>query len=150
MSYGKFICELPADERLRRWLLWGGVFALLLGCLLIVAIPVSTIARIALMTLWTTSSFLELRGLRRGMSRICRIRIQPDGRVEAVDRAGDRQPLEVLAGSVVLARMAWLRVRFADGQGHGEWLSRGRAGAGQWRYFQLIWRQRAGFFGRSE
>jgi hypothetical protein len=126
----------------------GAVLAWLTGCALLLVLPAPSLLRLILGLLFTVASWLELRGQRRGMARIDRIRISPEGCVEGSGPAGQGLPLELLAGSLVLTRFAWFRLRFADGTVHGEWLLPGRGEREQWRMLQLIWRQSAGRLGR--
>lgn len=124
------------------------VLAWLTGGLLLSALPASAPLRLILGLLFTISSWLELRDQRRGTARIDRIRITAGGGLEGSGPAGERLPLQLLAGSVVLARFAWFRLRFADGTVSGEWLVPACGESEQWRMLQLIWRQSAGRLGR--
>lgn len=127
----------------------GGIAAGLAGTLLILLMPLTGGWRLVMCLLWMASSSLELHAQWRGMRRIDRIRIHSGGRVEGLGPGGDWQSLEVLSGSMVLERCAWLRLRFADGLQYGEWLWCDATQAGDWRRLQLVWRQRAALFGRS-
>jgi hypothetical protein len=148
MSSGRYECDLCVDRRLRRVLVAGGLLAWLGGCLLLLALPVPLPFEAMIGALWSASSWLELAALARGMGRIDRIRITPAGEVRAIAPDGGRQAVEVLPGSVVLERGAWLRLRFPDGCEAREWLSPRAAETEAWRLLQLAWRQRGGSFGR--
>lgn len=148
MSSTKFACDLEVSRHLRRLLIAGAVLAWLAGGLLVVALPVPAVFRAALVLLYSASCGLELRDLRRGMVRIVRIRITSAGRIEGSTPDGERVPLELLSGSIVLSRGAWLRLRFPDGTVSGEWLVPACNEREQWRMLQLIWRQCAGSLGR--
>ncbi len=149
MSSDEFFCELTTHSFLRNCLMAGGIAAGLAGILLILLMPLSGGWRLALCLLWLASSSLELRAQWAGTRRIDRIRIHSGGRVEGIGQDGDWQSLEVLSGSMVLERCAWLRLRYGDGLHYGEWLWRNGTPAGDWRRLQLVWRQRAALFGRS-
>ncbi|HEX7718459.1 MAG TPA: hypothetical protein VF389_01535 [Woeseiaceae bacterium] len=149
MSSDRFFCELTTRNFLRKGLMAGGIAAGLAGTLLIFLMPLSGGWRLVLCLLWVASSSLELRAQWDGMTRIDRIRIHSGGRVEGAGQDGAWQSLEVLSGSMVLGRCAWLRLCFADGRHYGEWLWRDGTRAGDWRRLQLVWRQRAALFGRS-
>jgi len=148
MSSTKFACDLRVSRRLRRYLVAGGVLAWLGGGLLVLALPAPPALRLMLALLYSASCWLELRDLRRGMARIDRIRITAEGRIEASAPGGERQPLELLSGSIVLARWAWFRLRFPDGTVSGEWIAPARGESEQWRMLQLIWRLSASRLGR--
>lgn len=148
MSSTKYACELVTDKRLERALIGGGILAWLAGGLLLLTLPAPLILRWALLSCWTASSWLELLGQWRGTARLHRIRVMADGRVEGIAADGRREMLELLSGSMVLASGAWLRLRFPDGCHAGEWLMPREGEREQWHMLQLIWRQRAGCFGR--
>lgn len=148
MSSRKFACELRVSRRLRRCLIAGAVLAWLAAVLLVVALPVPAALRTMMALLFSASCWLELTHQRRGMARIDRIRITSEGRIEGTGPDGDRLPLELLTGSIVLARSAWFRLRFADATVSGEWLVPACGESEQWRTLQLIWRQSAGRLGR--
>lgn len=148
MSSARYACDLSTDRRLRRSLLAGGALAWLGGCLLLLALPLPLPLGAALGGLWSASSWLELSALLHGMQRIDRIRITAAGDVWGIGADGERQALEVLPGSVVLGRGAWLRLRFPDGRCTGEWLLPQRSESEAWRMLQLAWRQRGASFGR--
>lgn len=148
MSSTKFACDLEVSRRLRRVLVAGAVLASLAGGLLVLSLPAPAALRAALVLLYSASCGLELRDLRRGMVRIDRIRITSAGRIEGSAPDGERVPLELLSGSLVLSRGAWFRLRFPDGTVSGEWLVPACTGSEQWRMLQLIWRQCGGRLGR--
>ena len=148
MSSTKFVCDLPVSRRLRSFLVTGAVIAWLAGSLLVAALPVTAVLRAMLGLLFTASCWLELRSQCRGMARIDRIRIRPRGPLEGRTTDGERLPLELLPGSVVLDRGAWLRLRFPDGTVGGEWLAPAGGEREHWRMLQLLWRQSGGRLGR--
>lgn len=148
MSSTKFACDLRVSRWLRRFLIAGAVLAWLTGGLLVLALPAPAPARAALALLLTASCWLEFRDQRRGMARIDRIRITCGGHIEGSGPGGERLPLELLAGSMLLSRSAWLRLKFPDGTVSGEWLQAGRGESEEWRRLQVIWRQSAGRLGR--
>jgi hypothetical protein len=126
----------------------GAVLAWSTGVLLALALPAPAALRAALALLFTAACGLELHAQCRGMARIDRIRITAGGRIEGSGPGGECVPLELLAGSVLLSRRAWLRLKFPDGTVSGEWLEAGRRESEQWRMLQLIWRQSWGRLGR--
>lgn len=103
--------------------------------------------KFVLVCLWLVRCLLELRSQVRGASRIDRIRICPTGSLEGLSGRGTVEPLTLLSGSVVLSRVAWLRLRLNDGLQYGELLTGNPRRDEQWRRLQLNWRQRAAAFG---
>ncbi|HET6629346.1 MAG TPA: hypothetical protein VFG91_06205 [Woeseiaceae bacterium] len=147
MSSAAYEAELVPHDRLRAGLLAFACCSLLAGALLILLLPVVAPLKAALGCTWLLAGVAEAAAFRRGMLRIDRIRIRSDGRVLAVGRTGALQPLALMPGSVVLDRMAWLRLRFEDGLRCGELLAGNAAENEQWRRLLVIWRQRRLFGG---
>lgn len=110
--------------------------------------PLALPVRVLFGALWLASGALELRAIVLGMARLDRIRIS-DGRVCGLF-GGGVEPLDLLPGSVVLTRVAWLRIRFADGLCYGELLIGNPRRCRDWHCLQLAWRQRSSVFGRPE
>ena len=148
VSSVRYASDLHVDRRRRRLLLHGGALAWLAGSLLLFALPARMPLEAILVCLWTASSWLDIRALRRGMARIDRIRITSAGEIFGIAPDGSREALEILPGSMLLRRAAWLRLGFKDGGSTREWLAPGTAGREAWRLLQIGWRQRGGSFGR--
>jgi hypothetical protein len=143
-----FAADLVPTSLLRRLLLAASAGATLTGTVLILGLPLLPVFKGAFVGLWLCSGFCELRMQLRGTSRVCRIRIDPDGRLQGRSPAGGTEPLQLLSGSFVLARVAWLRLQFLDGVRYGELLTGNAQARRDWHRLQLIWRQRASIFGR--
>jgi hypothetical protein len=78
--------------------------------------------------------------LRRAYQRFSRLRISCDGELRLFDRQGDWQAGTLLAGSVLLRRIGWIRIRTGEGRIFAE-LVRGRCRYNaDWRRLQVIWR----------
>ena len=86
----------------------------------------------------------------RGYGRVESIRVHEDGHLECVDPAGAVEPVRLLGGSLVLPRIAWLRIQFADGSHYGELLSGNPARHADWHGLQLIRMQCSVRFGRHD
>jgi hypothetical protein len=147
VSSAAYEAELVPDDRHRAWLLAFACCTTLTGALLIFLLPVIAPLKAVLALAWLLAGVAEVAAFRRGMSRIDRIRIRSDGSVLAVDRAGALRPLTLMPGSVVLDRLAWLRLRFEDGLRCGELLAGRAAENEQWRRLLVIWQQRRLFGG---
>lgn len=150
MSSSRFAAELGTSSKVRRTLIGASCTAALAGGALIVALPVAPAWSGACLVLWAVLSGLELKASVTGMTRIERLRLDAGGQLVALSRDGAAEALTLLSGSMVLARFAWLRVRFADGSSYGELLLAAGCPADEWRRLQLIWRQRSSAFGRSQ
>ncbi len=145
MSSAGYETRLAPDSQLRRTLVAGLVAADACGLLLLAVLPVPVGAKLALVLLWLAAAAVEARRLLRGMSRIDRIVMSADGGLRGGRAGQPDRPLELLPGSVVLERWAWLRLRFEDGLAHGELLRRASAGGEAWRRLTVIWRHARGF-----
>lgn len=150
MSSCKFEAVLCPEARLRKLLLTISVAATLIGALLIARLPLLFGYQAAFACLWSLAGWLELKGQCSGVRRVHTIVLYSDGRLEGASADGKREPLQLRPGSVVLARMAWLRLRFANGREYGELLTPRAATSRDWQRLQLVWRQRASIFGRAE
>lgn len=83
------------------------------------------------------------------MSGINALHIGGDGTIKAHLLHARPQAVTLSTGSVVLARIAWLRLRFPDRR-HAFLLFLGNAAKDpEWQRFQLIWRHSAAAFGRT-
>ena len=142
MSSTVYEAELAPNEHIRAGLVAFACSATVIGLILILLLPVIAPLRAALGVAFLLAGVAEAVALTRGMSRIYRIRIRADGSVSAVGFAGATQPLTLMPGSIVLDRLAWLRLRFGDGLRCGELLAGNAAENEQWRRLLVIWRQR--------
>ncbi len=148
MPSKRFVAELKPDPLLRQVVMLAACAALLTGFALLIRLPLAPWIRLGLALLWLVSQFREISRLSRGAGRVKEIRI---GKAAAtvVNRQGKEQPVQILSGSVVLPRLAWLRLRLPDGLIYGELLRGDPASNKQWRHLQILWRQGPGTFGRS-
>ena len=147
MSSREFETVLVPRACLRRALLAVSGCACLSGTLLLLGLPLRPELKFVLVCLWLVRCLLELRSQVRGGSRIDRIRICPTGCLEGLSGSESSESLTLLSGSVVLSRVAWLRLRFGDGLQYGELLTGNPRRDEQWRRLQLNWRQNAATFG---
>jgi hypothetical protein len=120
------------------------------GVVLIVLMPLAPVWRVLLAAAWVAESLRELRELARGASRLTHIRLDADGNIAGLGRDSRCEQLTLLSGSMVLRRLAWLRVRFPDGSRYGELLRGEPSKDPEWQRLQLIWRHRRTAFGRQD
>ena len=124
---------------MRRCLLLCVVFALSVGLLLITMLPAPAWCRCLLGGAWIASTARDYRSLRDGAARVRHLALDALDNLTCIRPDGEREPVELLAGSVLLSRFAWLRLRFLDG-GHYVELLRGNAARDlDWQRLQLIW-----------
>ncbi len=104
--------------------------------------PISWILRIVVAVLFIGENFRELRRLCRGAVQLQQLWLDAAGNARALTPDGRFEPLVLLSGSIVLNRLAWLRVRFADGSEHGELFRGDPVTDPEWQRLQLLWRHR--------
>lgn len=109
--------------------------------------PLPLVLGIPLAAAWAFASYRDLRNLARGAARLTALCLDAEGNIAGLGPDGRAEPLRLLAGSRVLKKLAWLRVRFADGLQHAELLAGDPATDPAWQRLQLIWRLRRGAFG---
>lgn len=147
MSSAAYEAELEPNDRLRAGVLGFACCSLIAGALLILSLPAAVPLKAVLGFAWLLAGAAEFAACTRTMARIDRICIRSDGRVLAFDRAGVPHALTLMPGSLVLDRLAWLRLRFEDGLRGGELLAGDAAENEQWRRLLVIWRQHRLFGG---
>ena len=119
-----------------------GCLAGFAGTLIILYMPIAWVLRVSLAAVFIGESLREMSRLVRGAARLRQISLDAEGNVASLGPGGSFEPLTLLSGSIVLKRLAWLRLRFADGSEHGELLRGDPATDPEWHRLQLIWRHR--------
>lgn len=140
MSSGRFETRLKPDPVLRRLVAAGAAFSLLAGTAMLAHLPLAPGLRAVAVAAWLAAGVRELACWTRGAARVRALGIDADGFLYALGPGGRRRELELLPGSLVGERLAWLRVRFDDGSRYGELLS-GRPEEAAWRRLKVCWRR---------
>lgn len=146
MSSRRFVADLKPDPLLRKIVMLAACAAVLVGLVLLMRLPLPVPARALLIALWLFTGLRQLGRHSRGMQRVQAIRLQ-EGEATVIDRQGRQSPVRIMSGSVVLPKLAWLRLRCPDGLVIAELLRGDAATDKQWRHLQILWRQGAGPFG---
>ncbi|RZV35224.1 MAG: hypothetical protein EX272_10980 [Chromatiales bacterium] len=140
MSSIAYFAEITPEPLLRRIVLWSGVTFALMGCLIILSLPVAVWLRLAGCGLWAVMTGRELRQLRRAW-RVCRrLRFDADGDVELLEADGQWHAARLEAGSLLLQKAGWMRLQSRHGGRHGELLRGDVRSSPDWRRLQVIWR----------
>jgi hypothetical protein len=84
-------------------------------------------------------SVYELARQSLAASRVLSLQFDSDGDIRGHGRHGSSETLQILAGSMLCARIAWLRLGFDDGSRYGELLL-GHHRNPDWRRLQILWR----------
>jgi hypothetical protein len=112
----------------------------LAGLFLVISLPLAATYRFLISVLWLALSAYEWISNRRAYARYGILRIDAEGSVERRGGDGTWQVHALRPGSVVLARLAWLRLVTADGFRYAELVRGDARESNDWRRFQVIWR----------
>lgn len=145
MSSAGFETEIIPGKLIRSGVLSAACAATSTGAILILSLPIVPQLKTLFCLLWLLAGVAELRAFALGMSRLDRIRMRSDGSAVGIGRGASEHALELLPGSVVLDRIAWLRLRFVDGLRYGELVTGRPCESQQWRRLLVIWRHQAAF-----
>jgi hypothetical protein len=122
----------------------------MLGVVLIAQMRVSPVAKVPAALLWLAFSVYEARCYAQAANSVRRLRLCADGSAVARLADGRWRRVRLLPGSIVLRRVAWLRIRLPSGLDYGELLSGSSRSDPDWHRLQLIWRQNQAAFGRPQ
>ena len=139
MSSSTYSATIAADDSLRRLVMLLGLACSLLGALMIVWLPIAPMSRTLGMIAWFFWSGRELLTYWRVYRRWSGIRVAADGTID-VQGDGRHVAARVLPGSLVLAQVAWLRMRADNGDQWGELMAGNHRESDEWRRFQVIFR----------
>ena len=121
-----------------------GALSFLGGLAFLPLLAVSGPVKALLAAGWSALCGFQWLGLRQGYAASGVLRVAAGGLVERQSPDGSWQPARLCAGSVVLARIAWLRI---DGPGlrpYAELVGARSQPSEDWRRLQVIWRHIGG------
>ncbi len=139
MSSSTYSAEIRLDRRLRRVVLISGLGLALTGGGLVLLLPLGLTARLFVLLGWCCWSGRELLTYCRVYSRWSACKLSADGAIELLGR-DECCTATVAPGSIVLADVAWLRIRAENGDVWGELVAGKRRESKDWRRFQVIFR----------
>jgi hypothetical protein len=120
--------------------LLGGVLLSLAGLGLVPLLPLAAVPQAILALAWLCLSGRECLAFWRGYAGGGALRIAADGQVLLQSHGGGWLPATLCPGSVVLPRLAWLRVDPPGMSPYAELVSAERQESEEWRRLQVIWR----------
>lgn len=129
---------------MRRVLTASSVLSLVLGLWVIVGLPTGAELRLLAAAVWTAIFAVEYRRRRTAQQQLQRIQVHVDGSVALLGANGVWSSAELARDCVVLARLAWIRVRTSGGRLQYELLRGCARESEDWRRFQVIWRHLPG------
>ena len=110
------------------------------GLALLLLLAVTTALKGVLAITWIGLCGYEWLAFWRGYAVGGKLRIAAGGLAERQRRDGTWEPSSLCAGSVVLPRVAWLRIAPRHGRPYAELVGAGNQGSEDWRRLQVIWR----------
>ena len=140
MSSTGYSTVLRPDPRLRMLVLLGTAFAVSAGLLVIATLPAAGFTRLGAGMCWLAVVGWKIARLVRGWRRCEVLGIASDGTVTIQGREGPDVAGRLCAGSLVLARVAWLRFETPDGYRWAEPAAGNPRECDAWRRLRVIWR----------
>ena len=135
-----YFAEIRPDARLRRFVLLSGGLLFLGGLgflpLLAVSDPLKGLFAIS----WSVLCTFEWLALRQGYAVSGPLRIAAGGFIERQLPDGAWESARLCAGSLVLTRIAWLRIAAPGARPYAELVSARSHASEDWRRLQVIWR----------
>lgn len=117
-----------------------GLAAMTLGVSIILSLPIDALLCAAAAIIWCVFTLAEILQLTRMHKRFSSLRVYADGTAELCRTDGAWQAAVITHGSLVLPRVAWLRVRLREGGCYRVLLRGDSRESKQWRRLQVIWR----------
>ena len=144
MSSTAYFAEIHPDPVLRRIVLVSGVASAVVGLPLVLVLPVAAETRAVAALLWLALVASELSRSRRAWKSCHAMRFFADGTVTVLTPGESWQPATLLAGSVLLRKLGWIRLSVALPAGRklvlGEFLRGDGRESADWRRLQVVWR----------
>lgn len=140
VSSNTYSTELVPDPILRRVVIVAGWVASGLGVTIILTLPVHPAWRLFAALVWLLPNARKLYLIAKWNKRCQGLRVAHTGDVEIITDRRSSTSAKLVAGSIVLRRIAWLKLESEDGQRFAE-LLRGKCSQDEdWRRLQVIWR----------
>ena len=107
---------------------------------IILTLPLDQAVRFFACLAWLAVLYRELTNLQWGFDTFSRIRLLSDGELTLLDGEQNWVPAELLNGSVLCAKVAWIRIETANGRQFAELITGDSRQSQEWRRLQVIWR----------
>lgn len=141
MSSNAYFAELHPEPKLRVIVLLSGLTACVAGVWLVLSMPLGTLHRTLIVCGWFFLCGREMVQTWRGYASSGALRISSDACIEVRLVGGEWRTASLLAGSLVLPGVAWLRISVgAGGPAYGELLTGNSRKNEDWRRLLVIWR----------
>ena len=140
MSSSSYSASLTPDPWLRILVLSSGRLLIAGGLVLILTLDISATLRGAASLLWIAYGRYQILQVAGGFLSCVAIRVCTGGEFELQNSDQEWVSATLLSGSVVLPKIAWLRMRTANGRHCAELIRGDARKSHDWRHFQVIWR----------
>ncbi len=110
------------------------------GAVLILAMPLALLPRLAAAGLWLVIGGYDIVRQRRAYRRYRGVRLDCDGRLELKNQGGDWLHARLLPGSLLLRHLGWIRIRDERGSVFAEPVRGHCRDSREWRRLQVLWR----------
>ena len=121
-------------------MLASGLLLFLAGASAIGMLDIAASGRAILATAWMVVFARQWVSIRCAYCRNGILSVKPGGEFRCRRRDGSWESVEILPGSIVTSRWAWLRLRAAHSPDYAELLRGESRQSEDWRRFQVIWR----------
>lgn len=140
LSSTTYSANLTPESWLRIIVLSIGRILFAVGTLLLLILDQHPLARGFACVAWLSFGRFRLLQLCSGFDACIAVRVFPEGTASVLTSDAEWVSARMLPGSLILRKLAWLRLRTDNGQVHQE-LLRGDARKDlEWRRLQVIWR----------
>jgi hypothetical protein len=140
VSSTEYFAEFRPDPCLCRVVSWSGAALAAVGLVACTFLALPPAVRIAASLSWCGLAAIELLRLHRSTRSCTAFRILGDGTAAVRARDGDWRPATLMAGSILLRRYGWLRLRTPGGRVIMQPVRGSVRDSRDWRRLQVIWR----------
>ncbi len=140
MPSTEYFAEFRPDPVLRRVVSWSAILLAVLGLVACAFLSLPPGGRFAAAVVWGGIAVFELLRLHRSARFCTAFRVIEDGTAAVRARDGKWQPAALAAGSVLLRRCGWLRLRTRTGRVIVQPVRGAVRDSRDWRRLQVIWR----------
>lgn len=140
MSSSSYSSCLTPDPWLRIAVLTSGRLLVAAGLALILTLDLDTAIRAVICLVWLVAGRYEIAQIEGGFESLVAIRLSSGGDIAVLNDDQEWRPVTLQTGSIVLRKVAWLRLRAANGDIFVELLRGNARQSLEWRRLQVIWR----------
>ena len=140
MSSNSYSACLAPDPWLRIVVSISGRLLIAAGLALLLVLAIDELLKAVSCIVWILIGRFELRRLEGGFETCRAIRIESSGDAMILNSEENWVPARLLTGSVLLRRLAWIRLQDQSGRIFLELISGDARQSQNWRRLQVIWR----------